>query len=68
MYLDDEGPIAGGREIWGFPEKLASPKLCVDGKDTLLGTLDYGTQRIATGTMGLLTGVNTMSSSVFANR
>ena len=26
--------------------------LCVDGKDTLLGTLDYGTQRIATGTMG----------------
>jgi acetoacetate decarboxylase len=52
MYLDDEGPIAGGREIWGFPKKLASPKLCVDGKDTLLGTLDYGTQRIATGTMG----------------
>jgi acetoacetate decarboxylase len=52
MYLDDEGPIAGGREIWGFPKKLASPRLCVDGKDTLLGTLDYGTQRIATGTMG----------------
>jgi acetoacetate decarboxylase len=52
MYLDDEGPIAGGREIWGFPKKLASPKLSVDGKDTLLGTLDYGTQRIATGTMG----------------
>ena len=52
MYLDDEGPIAGGREIWGFPKKLASPKLCVDGKDTLLGTLEYGTQRIATGTMG----------------
>ena len=52
MYLDDEGPIAGGREIWGFPKKLASPKLCVDGKDTLLGTLDYGTQRVATGTMG----------------
>jgi acetoacetate decarboxylase len=52
MYLDDEGPIAGGREIWGFPKKLASPKLCIDGKDTLLGTLDYGSQRIATGTMG----------------
>jgi acetoacetate decarboxylase len=52
MYLDDEGPIAGGREIWGFPKKLASPKLSVDGKDTLLGTLDYGSQRIATGTMG----------------
>ncbi len=52
MYLDDEGPIAGGREIWGFPKKLASPRLSVDGKDTLLGTLDYGTQPIATGTMG----------------
>ena len=52
MYLDDEGPIAGGREIWGFPKKLARPKLGVDGNDTLLGTLDYGTQRIATGTMG----------------
>ncbi|MEJ8796626.1 acetoacetate decarboxylase [Trinickia caryophylli] len=52
MYLDDEGPIAGGREIWGFPKKLASPRLFVDGKDTLLGTLDYGSQRIATGTMG----------------
>ena len=52
MYLDDEGPIAGGREIWGFPKKLASPRLSVDGKDTLLGTLAYGTQRIATGTMG----------------
>jgi acetoacetate decarboxylase len=52
MYLDDEGPIAGGREIWGFPKKLASPRLSIDGKDTFLGTLDYGTQRIATGTMG----------------
>jgi acetoacetate decarboxylase len=50
--IDEEGPIAGGREIWGFPKKLASPRLSVDGKDTLLGTLDYGTQRIATGTMG----------------
>jgi acetoacetate decarboxylase len=52
MYLDDEGPIAGGREIWGFPKKLARPRLSIDGNDTLLGTLDYGTQRVATGTMG----------------
>ena len=52
MYLDDEGPIAAGREIWGFPKKLAKPALRIDGNDTLLGTLDYGTQRIATGTMG----------------
>ena len=27
MYLDDEGPIAGGRELWGFPKKLARPKI-----------------------------------------
>ncbi len=52
MYLDDEGPIAAGREIWGFPKKLAKPVLRIDGNDTLLGTLDYGTQRVATGTMG----------------
>ncbi len=51
MYLDDDSPIAGGREIWGFPKKLASPSLRVE-KDTLLGTLDYGPVRIATGTMG----------------
>ena len=51
MFLDDDAPIAGGREIWGFPKKLGSPALRVD-KDTLLGTLDYGSVRIATGTMG----------------
>jgi acetoacetate decarboxylase len=51
MFLDDDAPIAGGREIWGFPKKLGSPKLCVD-KDTLLGTLDYGRTRIAVGSMG----------------
>ena len=27
MFLDDESPIAGGRELWGFPKKLASPSL-----------------------------------------
>src|SRR3954452_6678611 len=41
MYLDDEAPIAGGRELWGFPKKLASPKLTIE-KDTLLGVLRYG--------------------------
>ena len=29
MYLDDEAPIAGGRELWGFPKKLASPKIAI---------------------------------------
>jgi acetoacetate decarboxylase len=51
MYLNDDAPIAGGRELWGFPKKLASPSLGVD-KDTLLGTLDYGPVRVATATMG----------------
>ena len=50
MYLNDDAPIAGGREIWGFPKKLASPTLAVD-KDVLVGTLDYGAIRVATATM-----------------
>jgi acetoacetate decarboxylase len=51
MFLNDHPPIAGGREIWGFPKKLAQPSLAVE-TDTLVGTLDYGSVRIATGTMG----------------
>ena len=51
MYLNDDSPIAGGREIWGFPKKLADPNLRVI-KETLLGTLDYEECRIATATMG----------------
>jgi len=51
MFLDDEAPIAGGRELWGFPKKLAKPVLKTE-TDTLLGTLDYGSVRIATATMG----------------
>jgi len=51
MFLNDHPPIAGGRELWGFPKKLANPVLEVD-VDTLVGTLDYGKLRIAVGTMG----------------
>lgn len=51
MYLDNHPPIAGGRELWGFPKKLASPTLRTH-IDTLVGTLDYGPVRVATGTMG----------------
>jgi acetoacetate decarboxylase len=51
MFLNDESPIAGGRELWGFPKKLANPSLGID-LDTLVGTLDYGKIRIAIGTMG----------------
>ena len=51
MYLDDEGPIAGGRELWGFPKKLASPKIAVES-DVLVGTLHYGSVLCASATMG----------------
>ena len=51
MFLDDHPPIAGGRELWGFPKKLAKPTLRPEF-DTLVGTLDYGPVRVATGTMG----------------
>jgi acetoacetate decarboxylase len=51
MFLNDDPPIAGGRELWGFPKKLADPTLKVE-TDTLVGTLNYGPVRVATGTMG----------------
>jgi len=51
MFLNDDPPIAGGRELWGFPKKLANPTLRVE-IDTLVGTLDYGPVRVATGSMG----------------
>jgi acetoacetate decarboxylase len=51
MFLNDEPPIAGGRELWGFPKKLADVSLRTE-IDTLVGTLDYGPVRVATGTMG----------------
>lgn len=51
MYLDDDPPIAAGREIWGFPKKYAHPKLEIV-KDTLIGTLAYSNHLVAMGTMG----------------
>src|SRR3954466_7469769 len=51
MYLDDNSPIAGGREIWGFPKKLATPKLSHE-QETLVGTLHYGSVLCVTATMG----------------
>jgi acetoacetate decarboxylase len=51
MYLDDDPPIAAGREIWGFPKKYAHPKLEIV-KDTLTGSLHYAGQLVAMGTMG----------------
>ena len=51
MFLNDHPPIAGGRELWGFPKKLAQPKL-MPAIDTLIGELYFGPLRIAIGTMG----------------
>jgi len=51
MYLDDHSPIAGGREIWGFPKKLARPRITHEG-ETLVCTLHYGSVLCVTATMG----------------
>jgi len=51
MFLDTHPPISGGRELWGFPQKLANPSLHTD-MDTLVGKLDFGPVRVASGTMG----------------
>lgn len=50
MFLDDDPPIAAGREIWGFPKKYAHPSLSVV-KETLTGHLHYGDTMVATSTM-----------------
>ena len=51
MYLDDDAPILGGRELWGFPKKLASPKISHEG-DVVVGTLHYGSILCVTATVG----------------
>lgn len=50
MYLDCEPPISGGREVWGFPQKLGKVSLAI-AHDTLTGRLDYAGQPIAIGSM-----------------
>jgi len=51
MYLDNLPAIAAGREISAYPKLFGKPTLYVDN-DTLIGTLDYGSLRVATATMG----------------
>jgi len=51
MYLDAHAPIAAGRELWGFPKKLAQPAIHRDG-DVVSGTLHYGRSLCALATMG----------------
>jgi acetoacetate decarboxylase len=51
MFLNDEPPIAGGREIWGFPKKYAEVSFKTV-TDALVGQLDYRGLNVATATMG----------------
>ena len=51
MYVDSHPAIASGREVAAYPKKLGKPQLFVDS-DTLVGTLDYGSIRVALATMG----------------
>lgn len=51
MYLDNLPALASGREISAYPKVIGKPQLYVDS-DTLVGTMDYGSLRVATATMG----------------
>ncbi|MGW4461838.1 acetoacetate decarboxylase [Micromonospora sp. NPDC004704] len=51
MYVDNFPAIAIGREINAYPKVLGTPRLYVD-QAALVGTLDYGSLRVATATMG----------------
>jgi acetoacetate decarboxylase len=51
MYVDDFAAAAGGREVGAYPKVLGSPALRVE-HGALVGTLDHGTIRVATATMG----------------
>lgn len=51
MYLDNFPATAAGREVSAFPKTIGQPGLYVDN-GALVGTLDYGTLRVATATMG----------------
>ncbi len=51
MYVDDFAAAAGGREVGAYPKVLASPALRVE-HGALVGTLDRGSVRVATATMG----------------
>lgn len=51
MFLDNPSPIAGGREIWGFPQLLARPSFATKAK-CLSACLHSGSVLCATGSMG----------------
>ncbi|MGW0519212.1 acetoacetate decarboxylase [Crossiella sp. NPDC003009] len=51
MHLDNFPATASGREVSAYPKTIGAPRLYVDS-GVLVGTLDYGTLRVATATMG----------------
>ncbi|MDM7888574.1 acetoacetate decarboxylase [Curtobacterium sp. RHCJP20] len=50
MYLDNSAATLAGRELSAYPKVLGTPALRVD-QGALVGTLDRGTERVATATM-----------------
>lgn len=50
MYLDNFAATVSGRELSAYPKVLGTPGLRVD-QGALVGTLDRGTERVATATM-----------------
>jgi acetoacetate decarboxylase len=50
-YVNAATANPGGRELWGFPQKLARPALSVV-RDTLLSELDFGPVPVARASMG----------------
>ncbi|MGK5543577.1 acetoacetate decarboxylase [Streptomyces sp. URMC 127] len=51
MYLDSFAATAAGREVSAYPKAMGTPALFAD-HSALVGTLDYGSVRVATATMG----------------
>lgn len=51
MYLDNFPATASGRELSAYPKVIGSPDLHTD-QAALVGTLEYGRERVATATMG----------------
>ncbi|MHC3757728.1 acetoacetate decarboxylase [Staphylococcus succinus] len=51
MYVNNQAAITSGREIAAYPKKAGQPNLYTDN-DVVIGTLDYGSLRVAQMTMG----------------
>ncbi|GAB3687841.1 acetoacetate decarboxylase [Saccharopolyspora tripterygii] len=51
MYLNNFPATVAGREASAYPKVMGHPALKVD-ESALVGTLDYGSERVATATMG----------------